>query len=169
MRSLRIYRALVLVMCWVLPIKEAHAQRIAVSTDAVELLALSPNVSFDLAFTQHHAFSVSLSASPWKISPNVYLRHLTWTPEYKYWLTMPFYKGYVGGKIMYSSYDFGVRDFTRKGNIVAALANYGYSFIVGKRWNIVPSVGLGAGCTMSESIKYVPVITLGVNAQIVLK
>ena len=141
----------------------------AVSADAVELLALSPNVSFDLAFTQHHAFSVSLSASPWKISSNVYLRHLTWTPEYKYWLTMPFYKGYVGGKIMYSSYDFGVRDFSRKGNMVAALADYGYSFIISKRWNIIPSVGLGAGCVMAENIKYVPVVTLGVNAQIVLK
>ena len=43
--------------------EEVKAQRFAVSTNALEWLTLSPNASFDVAFTQHHAFSMSVSTT----------------------------------------------------------------------------------------------------------
>lgn len=149
--------------------RESKAQRLAVSTDALEWLTVSPNVSVDLVFAQHHAFSLSASASPWKLTPNVYLKHLTISPEYKYWLNMPFYKSYIGGKLLYSSYDICVNKAVHKGNLVGALVDYGYSFIFSKRFNLVPTAGLGVGYDMGESARVVPMITLGLNAQIVLK
>lgn len=99
-RQIKIYwiLAVVLGFCF-LHIEEAKAQRLAVSTNAIEWLTVSPNVSLDIVFTQHHSLAVSASSSPWKLTPNVYLRHFTLSPEYKYWLNMPFYKSYIGGKI----------------------------------------------------------------------
>lgn len=169
-RQIKIYwiLAVVLGFCF-LHTEEAKAQRLAVSTNAIEWLTVSPNVSLDIVFTQHHSLAVSASSSPWKLTPNVYLRHFTLSPEYKYWLNMPFYKSYIGGKILYSSYDLGANDFLRKGNMVAGLIDYGYSFIFSKRFNLVPNVGLGVGYNIGEHSKVVPMVTLGLNAQIVLK
>ena len=150
--------------------EEVKAQRIAVSTNALEWLTLSPNLSLDVAFAQHHAFSMSASTSPWKISDNFYLSHITVSPEYRYWFRMPFYGHFMGANMIYSSYAFSLSDFDRKADLFAAGVTYGYSLILGKRWNIVPVIGLGAGVEIADKIKVVPAITrLGVNIQLMVK
>lgn len=53
--------------------------------------------------------------------------------------------------------------------MVAGLIDYGYSFIFSKRFNLVPNVGLGVGYNIVEHSKVGPMVTLGLNAQIVLK
>lgn len=161
--------AVIVASLFLLHCEESKAQRLALSTNALEWLTVSPNVSVDLVFAQHHSFSVSASASPWKLTPNLYLKHFTISPEYKYWLTMPLYKSYIGGKVVYSSYDLGVKDFCRKGNLVGVLVDYGYSFILSKRFNLVPTAGLGVGYNIGGNTKLVPMVSLGLNAQIVLK
>jgi hypothetical protein len=150
--------------------EEVKAQRFAVSTNALEWLTLSPNLSFDMAFSQHHAFSMSASASPWKISDNLHLQHITVSPEYRYWFRMPFYGHFMGANLIYSSYDFSLGGFDRRNDLLAAGVTYGYSLMLGKRWNIVPVIGLGAGVEVADKIRVVPAVTrLGVNIQLVVK
>ena len=149
--------------------EESKAQRLAVSTNALEWLTVSPNISLDVILAQNHSLTFSASSSPWKLTPNVYLKHFTISPEYKYWFDMPLYKSYLGGKLLYSSYDLGVNSFLQKGHLVGALVDYGYSFIFSKRFNLVPTVGLGAGYNIGDKSMFVPLISLGLNAQIVLK
>ena len=150
--------------------EEVKAQRFAVSTNALEWLTLSPNLSFDLAFSQHHAFSMSASASPWKISDNLHLQHITVSPEYRYWFRMPFYGHFMGANLIYSAYDFSLGGFDRRNDLLAAGVTYGYSLMLGKRWNIVPVIGLGAGVEVADKVRVVPAVTrLGVNIQLVVK
>ena len=153
----------------VFSMEDAKAQRFAVSTNVLELAMLSPNLSLDMAFAQHHSLSFSASAAPWQSASETYLKHFSWSPEYKYWLTMPFYKSYIGAKLFYSSYDLNTKQNTYKGNVAALLADYGYSFILSKRWNITPTIAAGAGYNVAEVNKIVPVVSLGVNIQIVVK
>lgn len=150
--------------------EKAAAQRMAVSTNTLEWLTLSPNLSFDLAFSQHHAFSMSASASPWKLTEDFYRSHITISPEYRYWFRMPFYGHFMGVNLIYSSYDLSLGGFDRRDDLLAAGVTYGYSLLIGKRWNIVPVIGLGAGVEMAEKIKVVPAITrFGINIQLVVK
>ena len=150
--------------------EEVKAQRFAVSTNALEWLTLSPNLSFDMAFSQHHAFSMSASASPWKISDNLRLQHITVSPEYRYWFRMPFYGHFMGANLIYSSYDFSLGGFDRRNDLLAAGVTYGHSLMLGKRWNIVPVIGLGAGVEVADKVRVVPAVTrLGVNIQLVVK
>lgn len=150
--------------------EEVKAQRFAVSTNALEWLTLSPNLSFDMAFSQHHAFSMSAAASPWKISDNLHLQHITVSPEYRYWFRMPFYGHFMGANLIYSSYDFSLGGFDRRNDLLAAGVTYGYSLMLGKRWNIVPVIGLGAGVEVADKVRVVPAVTrLGVNIQLVVK
>lgn len=166
-------------ICWLLAIVaslvflssgEAKAQRIAVSTNGLEWLTLSPNASFDIVFTQHHAFSISASASPWKLTEDFYRSHITVSPEYRYWFRMPFYGHFMGANLIYSSYDLSLGGFGRRADLLAAGVTYGYSLMLGKRWNIVPVIGLGAGVEIAEKVRFVPAVTrLGVNIQLVVK
>ena len=149
---------------------EAKAQRIAVSTNGLEWLTLSPNASFDVAFTQHHAFSMSVSTQPWRLSQNFFMSHITISPEYRYWFRMPFYRSFLGANLTYSGYDLSLFGFDRKGELFAAGVTYGYSFLMGKRWNLVPFLGAGVGMELTEKVSFIPVIArLGLNIQLVVK
>ncbi len=146
------------------------AQRMAVSTDLLQWAVVSPNVGFEMALSQHHAFAFSASTCPVKVSDRLSVTHLSVSPEYKYWFRMPFYGHYAGADLFYSSYEIGGSLYSRSGNLVAACANYGYSFIIGRRWNIVPHVGAGIGVDFGEKASIVPlVLKLGVNIQLVVK
>ena len=149
---------------------EGNAQRIAVSSDVLKWATLSPNVGVELAFSRHHAFSFSAATCPFRASDRLSVTHLTVIPEYKYWLNMPFYGHYVGANLLYSSYKATGSSYSGSGNIIAACADYGYSFILGKRWNIVPFAGLGMGADIGENSRFIPFIArIGVNIQLVVK
>lgn len=146
------------------------AQRVAVSTDVVQWATVSPNLGFEVALSQHHAFAFSASTCPVKVSDRLSVTHLSVLPEYRYWFRMPFYGHYTGANLIYSSYDIGGSRYVRTGNLIAACANYGYSFIIGRRWNIIPHAGLGIGVDVSDKTSFIPLVAkIGVNIQMVVK
>jgi hypothetical protein len=149
---------------------ESKAQRATVSTDLLQWALVSPNLGFEVAFSQHHAFAFSASTCPVKVSDRLSVTHLSVTPEYKYWFRMPYFGHYAGADLLYSSYEIGGSLYARAGNLIAACANYGYSFILNKRWNIVPHMGAGVGVDLGESAKFIPLVAkIGVNIQFVVK
>ena len=76
----------------------------------------------------------------------------------------------MGANLIYSSYDFSLGGFDRRNDLLAAGVTYGYSLMLGKRGNIVPVIGLGAGVEVADKIRVVPAVTrLGVNIQLVVK
>ena len=146
------------------------AQRFAVHTDVVQWAILSPNVSFEMALEQHHSVSFSASACPWEVSDLASVTHLSIEPQYKYWFKMPFYGHYAGASLLYSSYDLNLGKIARTGNLLAACADYGYSLILGRRWNLVPHVGLGLGVDLGKQTRFVPLVAkIGINIQLVVK
>ena len=147
----------------------ANAQRFAVNTDVVQWALVSPNVGFEVSLEQHHTLGFSASVAPFKIMEKASLRHLSIEPQYKYWFRMPYFGHYVGASMIYSSYDIAFGNFARKGNLVAATGNYGYSIILGRRWNLVPHLGLGAGYDLGENKGIVPFAKIGINIQLVVK
>ncbi len=151
--------------------KECKAQRLAVSTNAVYWGILSPNMNVEFALGRHSTISMEAAAAPWNINNRYSISHITVTPDYKYWFTMPFFGHFTGANLLYSSYR-RIKDSQEKtGNIVALGATYGYAFIINRRFNIVPTIGLGAGVDFSEDkCRIVPVPTrIGVNFQFVIK
>lgn len=147
----------------------ANAQRFAVNTDIVQWAIASPNVGFEVSLEKHHALGFSASVAPVKIIEKASLKHLSIEPQYKYWFRMPYFGHYVGASMIYSSYDIALGNFARTGNLVAATANYGYSLILGRRWNLVPHVGLGAGVDCGQQARFTPVAKIGINIQLVVK
>ena len=148
----------------------ANAQRFAVNTDLVQWGIVSPNLGFEVSVAQHHALAFSASVAPFKLTEKASIRHLSIEPQYKYWFRMPFFGHYAGASMIYSSYDLTFGQKARTGNLVAATANYGYSMIIGRRWNLVPHLGVGVGVDCKEQPKFVPLVAkIGINIQLVVK
>ena len=149
---------------------EGKAQRAAVTTDVLQWAAVSPNVGFEVAVSQHNAFVFSASVCPVQVSDRLSVSHISISPEYRYWFKMPFYGHYAGADLLYSSYDISGSLYQRAGNLLAACADYGYSFIIGRRWNIVPHAGAGIGVDFGDKVSFIPlVVKIGINIQLVVK
>ena len=148
-----------------------NAQRLAVSTNAVYWAMLSPNLNVEVAFSRHSSVSIEAAALPWNINDKNSIAHITVSPDYKYWFTMPFFGHYAGVNALYSSYQQVKESETKTGNIIALGANYGYAFLFNRRFNVVPNIGIGAGYDFRDGQrKFVIVPTrIGINLQMVIK
>ena len=166
-------KALTLILaaiCMIIAVN-CNAQRLAVSTNAVYWAMLSPNMNVEFALSRHSSVSIEAAALPWNISDKNSIAHITVSPDYKYWFNMPFFGHYAGINALYSSYQQVKNSETKTGNIVALGANYGYAFLINRRFNVVPNIGIGAGYDFRDgkrSIVFVPT-RIGINLQMVIK
>ena len=147
------------------------AQRLAVHTNAVSWGVLSPNIGIELALSRHSSVSIEASALPWNINDKYSVSHITVSPDYKYWFTMPFFGHFAGANILYSTYERVINSKSTVGKMVAAGAKYGYSLILSKRWNLVPTVGVGVGINRVNGKNEFLIIPtkIGVNIQMVVR
>lgn len=170
----RLMRRVIIILCCIcllgISIK-SNAQRVAISTNLMEYLILSPNIEVECALTQHHAAAISVSAAPWRVNRKYSISHISISPEYKYWFKMPFYGQYVGADIEYNSYDVYWKSTGYDGHLLSGGVTYGWSFIIDKKWNLVPNIGVGVGADFHPgSIKFVPLVAkIGLNLQMLIR
>lgn len=170
--KVHIYRRLSVILLFLtIGLIESKAQRLAVSTNLVDYVTLSPNLELDLSLNQHNSISLSASVTPWNVYKNFSITQLSLSPEYKHWFKIPYYGHYVGANIKVASYEIMWGSNVLDATLLAAGVTYGYSIIISKKWNIVPNIGLGLGANFEGSkIKLVPAITkFGLNIQMVVR
>ena len=165
----------------------ASAQRIAVTSNLVEDVVLTPNVGVDIVLADRQSLTFDASYSPYKIAENFHNKRMTFRAGYKYWFNQAMYAHYIGVDAVLSSSDVGVAKFKSKDEYVGVGIGYGYSFILGKRLNLVPNIGVGfaygnsydgydhmlapgKGVEASVTRGFKPILTrFGVTIQYVLK
>ena len=120
-----------------------NAQRIAVTTNALEDIVLTPNVGVDVVVADRQSISFDTSIAPYRIADDFHNKRMTFRAGYKYWFNQAFYAHYVGVDAVFSSSDVGVANFRSRDEYIGAGIGYGYSFILGSRLNLIPHVGVG--------------------------
>lgn len=154
-------------------INNTYAQRVAISTNLIEIASLSPSIGFELITSHHSSVSLNTSFAPWKVSSKIYNKHISLDFSYKYWFNQSLYAHYLSVNTLASSYDFkiGKRDY--KGQVIGLGLGYGYSFVLNKHFNIIPNIGLGVGINTNSIIgktEIKPIITnIGLNLQYIIK
>ena len=163
-----------------------NAQRIALTSNILEDVILTPNIGVDIVVTDGQSLTLDTSFAPYKVSKNFYNKCLTIRAGYKFWLNQAFYAHYIGVDAIASSTDFMVAGINRKSEYVGMGLGYGYSFMLGKRMNFVPCIGLGlaygysyegydhmvkpgVGVEASATNRIIPIVTrLGITIEYVL-
>ncbi len=119
-----------------------HAQQIAVKTNGLMLLALTPNVEFEMVTGEHSSFNLGAfgHSKPYGFNSKV----LGIQAEYRYWFNgRPMTREYIGVGALGSTYKMQLGDYMYDGDAVGLGLTAGYSISLGKKLNLEFYGGFG--------------------------
>lgn len=176
--------AVILMMVSQAPLK---AQRMALTSNLLEDAVLTPNLGLDIVVADRQSIAFDVSFAPYKLSEKFHNKHMALRAGYKYWFSQALYAHYLSIDGVVSSSDVRIGSLGARDEYIALGVGYGYSFIISKRLNIVPNLGIGLaygsrydgtdhmagpneGIHATSTVRFMPVVTrLAVTIQYVLK
>lgn len=128
------------------------AQKIALKTNALEWLCLSPNAGLETRLSKHFSLNLEASGSVAKFSDKR-LRHFTFRPELRYWFSGRMQAHhFVGLMPLGTAYDVKLDKTRHQGWGLGLGVTYGYSLVLGRCFSLEGTVG--AGVLNYEEKKY---------------
>lgn len=127
----------------------AKSQTIAVKTNLLYDVTTTMHVGVEYAFNPKWSLDISGSYNPWQFSNNSKLKHWAVNPELKYWMCEKFNGHFLGVHGLIGEYNIGnvkmlgLGKYRYEGSLYGGGFTYGYHFMLGKRWGLETSIGLG--------------------------
>lgn len=133
----------------------AHAQDLAVKTNLLYWATSTPNLAFEVGLGKQTTLELTGGYNPWTLNDetNKKIKHWLVMPEFRYWTCERFNGHFIGVHSGYAYYNIGgvripfrgkaTKDHRYQGWATGAGVSYGYSWLIGKRWNIEATVGVG--------------------------
>ncbi len=137
-----IYRLLTCVVALLaLSTQDLSAQMVAVRTDALKDLLMTPNVGVDLVVGEKCTLGaeVAFNRNPWGVK----MQMTSVTPEFRYWFNgRPLTRQYVGVVANMTGYKLNWKDY-HHGDAVGLGLSFGHVWTLTQRWNIDLSGSFG--------------------------
>lgn len=125
------------------------AQRWAVKSNLLYDATATVNLGVEAALGERVTLDISGSYNPWKFG-NARWKHWLVQPEVRYWLCESFNGHFFGLHAHYAEYNFGgvgfndnMRHNRYQGHLFGAGLSYGYQWLIGTRWNLEATLGVG--------------------------
>lgn len=157
------YRKFIIALLFSWAASLSQAQQVTISNNLLYDATLTPNLRVGLRLSPHWSLGMTAGYRPWPTSEttNTKWKHLLLSPSVRYWKDSVNVHHFFGSNIIYSHYNmanlhfpFGlyksVRDERRQGDMVALGVFYGYSWPLGRRWNIEALIGAAVGWTVFD-------------------
>ena len=138
---------------------DASGQKAAVKTNLLyDIAAYTANLGVEIGLAPRWTLDVSANYNGWTLSDNRRWKHWVVQPEARYWLCDRFAGHFFGLHAHGGRFDIGGlkngisflgSDFSKlenrryQGWLAGAGIAYGYSWILGKHWNLEAEIGLG--------------------------
>lgn len=140
-------------MCAFFSVQNASGQRVALKTNALEYLALTPNLTLEARLSQKLSLQIGIAANPFNASIADYrFKNYRFDPELRYWFNRPMARHFIALSTSAGVYSFQLKDDLKKFNAIAAGVSYGYALVLGKHWNL--EFEIGAGVANIHGVKY---------------
>lgn len=136
------------------------AQQVTLSNNLLYDATLTPNLRLGVRLSPHWSMGLTAGYRPWPTDDNTSRKwkHLLLAPDVRYWTDSVDVRHFFGINFIYSHYNvadvkfpFGlwksVRDERRQGDLGAIGAYYGYSWPLGRFWNLEAHIGAAIGYT----------------------
>jgi len=154
----RMVRTVVLTMLFSCVFANVSAQQMTVSNNLLYDAWLTPNLRVGLRLSPHWSSGLTGGFRPWPVSDDTSRkwRHLLISPDLRYWVDSVNVHHFFGVNLIYSHFNvaevkfpFGmyksVRDERHQGDLGALGFFYGYSWPLGRYWNIEAMIGAALG------------------------
>jgi len=139
---------------------DASAQKVTISNNLLYDAWLTPNLRVGYRLSPQWSVGLTAGYRPWPTSDEATrkYRHLLLSPELRYWTDSVNVHHFFGVNLIYSHYNVGgitfpfgmyksVRTERREGDLGALGVFYGYSWPLGRHWNIEAAIGVAVGYT----------------------
>ncbi len=136
------------------------AQQVTISNNLLYDAWLTPNLRMGVRLAPHWSMGVTAGYRPWPTDDHKSKKwkHLLVSPDVRYWTDSVNVHHFFGVNLIYSHYNvadvkfpFGlyksVRNERRQGDLGALGIYYGYSWPLGRHWNIEALIGAAVGYT----------------------
>lgn len=143
--------------------KQVFAQQVTLSNNLLYDATLTPNLRIGMRLSPHWSVGLNAGFRPWPTddATSRKWKHLLLSPDIRYWTDSVNVHHFFGLNLIYSHYNvadvkfpFGlwreVRDERRQGDLGAIGAYYGYSWPLGRYWNLEAHIGAALGYTRFE-------------------
>lgn len=126
----------------------AQAQRIALKTNALEYVILSPNLTIETRLSRVFSLQVGVACNPiTKPIGGFRASNFRVEPELRYWFNRPMARNFIALSVTGGCYSLQIHDRRLIGDAIAAGISYGYTLVLSKHWNMEFEVGVGLGHT----------------------
>lgn len=153
--KLKVYAILVLGSLFGLT---ARGQQVAVKTNVLYDVTATINAGVEVGLSPHWTLDVSGNFNGWTMSHDRRWKHFLVQPEARYWFCDRFAGHFLGVHMHGGAYNAGglkngisflgtdlspLSDYRFQGWFLGAGVGYGYSFILGRHWNLELELGIG--------------------------
>ena len=153
-----VMKHILLTVLLLLAVSKAEAQNVTLGNNLIYDAWLTPNLRVGVRTSEHWSVALTAGYRPWPTSDETSRkwRHLLLSPELRYWKDSVNVHHFFGANLIYSHFNvagirfpFGlypdVRNERRQGDLVALGAFYGYSWPLGRHWNLEALIGAAVG------------------------
>lgn len=162
-QSRKMPRFIILSLLALLAVSPVSAQRVTISNNLLYDAWLTPNLRIGYRLAPQWSVGFTAGYRPWPTNDETTrkYRHLLLSPEVRYWTDSVNVHHFIGVNLLYSHYNVGgitfpfgmyksVRTERRQGDLYALGAFYGYSWPLGRHWNIEALIGAAIGITQYD-------------------
>ena len=133
----------------------SYAQKAAVKTNLLYDATSTLNLGVEFGLARRWTLDVSGNYNPWTFSENRKMKHWLVQPEVRWWSCTRFSGHFVGLHALGGGYNWGgmlpwgirpgagLRGHRYQGWLAGAGVSYGYHWVLGNRWGLEATVGVG--------------------------
>lgn len=146
----------------------SYGQWAAVKTNLLYDATTTINLGVEVGLADKWTLDVLGNYNPWEFSNDRQLKHFLIQPEARYWLCEKFNGHFFGAHVHYGRYNAGniklpfgigeegIQKYRYKGWLAGAGVSYGYHWILGKRWSLEATLGIGYAYLGYDKYKICP-------------
>ena len=161
-------RSYIILLLGLLFVYNAKAQKIAGKTNIIYDVSATVNVGLEVGLSDRWTLDMSGSFNGWSTSGEKKWKHWMVQPEARYWLCDKFSGHFFGFHLHGGQYNIGglkngiqflgtdfsqLADYRYQGWFAGAGIGYGYSWILGRHWNLEVEIGLGYSYTRYDKFE----------------
>ena len=161
-------RSYIILLLGLLFVYNAKAQKIAGKTNIIYDVSATVNVGLELSLSDKWTLDMSGNFNGWSTSGEKKWKHWMVQPEARYWLCDKFSGHFFGFHLHGGQYNIGglkngiqflgtdfsqLTDYRYQGWFAGAGIGYGYSWILGRHWNLEAEIGLGYSYTRYDKFE----------------
>ncbi len=132
----------------------AQSQHLNVKTNVLYDATATINLGVEMGLGKKTSLDISGNYNPWTFSNNRKWKHWLVQPEFRYWLCERFNGHFFGIHALGGQFNFnhvklpfdlyqGLNDYNYQGDFIGAGLSYGYQWMLGKRWGLEATLGVG--------------------------